>query len=171
MVVLFFQLDSESLLFYISDGKTGSNFRLTLAWLSNITISLSLIQIYKYLKNITYLPIGLNLLIVAFFSVFSTNILLSFTPETYTYTLFLLVLFNYYTAIKFKKNQKIAGSALVLAGVTIGGLTVTNIVKVFIPIAFEKGLFKSWKKIWKCSFQSNTYLHNFYLALSLSNRF
>ena len=37
---------------------------------------------------------------------FSTNILLSFTPETYTYTLFLLVLFNYYTAIKFKKDQK-----------------------------------------------------------------
>ena len=61
-----------------------------------------------------------DLLIVAFFSIFSTNILLSFTPETYTYTLFLLVLFNYYTAIKFKKDQKIAGSALVLAGVTIG---------------------------------------------------
>lgn len=143
----------RELAFYISDGKTGTNFRLTLAWLSNITISLSLIQIYKYLKNITYLPIGLNLLIVAFFSVFSTNILLSFTPETYTYTLFLLVLFNYYTAIKFKKNQKIAGSALVLAGVTIGGLTVTNIVKVFIPIAFEKGLFKNWKKFGNAAFR------------------
>jgi hypothetical protein len=143
----------RELAFYISDGKTGSNFRLTLAWLSNITISLSLIQIYKYLKNIIQLPIGLNLLLVVFFSAFSTNILLSFTPETYTYTLFLLVLFNYYTAIKFKKDKKIAGSALVLAGVTIGGLTVTNIVKVFIPIAFEKDLFRSWKKFGNAVFR------------------
>lgn len=143
----------RELAFYISGGKTGVNFRLTLAWLSTITISLSLIQIYKYLKNIVLLPIGLNLLIVAFFSIFSTNILLSFTPETYTYTLFLLTLFNYYTAIKFKKDKKIAGSALVIAGVTIGGLTVTNIVKVFIPVLFEKGLFKSWKKFGNATFR------------------
>ena len=143
----------RELAFYISDGKTGNYFRLTLAWLSNITISLSLIQIYKYLKNIIQLPIGITLLIVVFFSLFSTNIILSFTPETYTYTLFLLILFNYYAAIKLKKNKKIAGTALVLAGITVGGLTITNIVKVFIPIAFEKGLFKSWKKFANAAFR------------------
>lgn len=144
----------RELAFYISGGKTGSNFRMTLAWLSNITISLSLIQIFKYLKNIIQLPVGLNLLIVFFFSIFSTNILLSFTPETYTYTLFLLVLFNYYTAIKLKKDKKIAGSAMVLAGITVGGLTVTNIVKVFIPVAFEKDLFRSWKKFGNAVFRA-----------------
>ena len=141
----FFNWIREVILFF-TNGKTDVNFRLILAWLSNFIISLSLVQVYKYLKNIIRLPHLLNLLIVFFFSLFSTNILLSFTPETYTYTLFLLVLFNYYTAIKLKKDGKIAGSALALAGVTIGGLTVTNIVKVFIPIIFEKGLFKSWKK-------------------------
>lgn len=141
----FFNWIREAILLF-TNGKTDVNFRLILAWLSNFIISLSLVQVYKYLKNIIRLPHLLNLLIVFFFSLFSTNILLSFTPETYTYTLFLLVLFNYYTAIKLKKDDKIAGSALALAGVTIGGLTVTNIVKVFIPIIFEKGLFKSWKK-------------------------
>ncbi|NMR33665.1 hypothetical protein HIO71_05520 [Chryseobacterium aquaticum] len=141
----FFNWIREVILFF-TNGKVDVNFRLILAWLSNFIISLSLVQVYKYLKNIIRLPHLLNLLIVFFFSLFSTNILLSFTPETYTYTLFLLVLFNYYTAIKLKKDGKIAGSALALAGVTIGGLTVTNIVKVFIPIIFEKGLFKSWKK-------------------------
>jgi hypothetical protein len=141
----FFNWIREVILFF-TNGKMDVNFRLILAWLSNFIISLSLVQVYKYLKNIIRLPHLLNLLIVFFFSLFSTNILLSFTPETYTYTLFLLVLFNYYTAIKLKKDGKIAGSALALAGVTIGGLTVTNIVKVFIPIIFEKGLFKSWKK-------------------------
>ena len=141
----FFNWIREAILLF-TNGKMDVNFRLILAWLSNFIISLSLVQVYKYLKNIIRLPHLLNLLIVFFFSLFSTNILLSFTPETYTYTLFLLVLFNYYIAIKLKKDGKIAGSALALAGVTIGGLTVTNIVKVFIPIIFEKGLFKSWKK-------------------------
>lgn len=136
----------RELAFWVSNGKTGVGFRLTLAWLSNLTISLSLIQIFKYLKNIVELPLWLSLLIVLFFSVFSTNILLSFTPETYTYTFFLLILYNYYTAIRIKKDKKIAGSAMVLAGVSIGGLTVTNIVKVFIPVLFEKDIFKSWKK-------------------------
>lgn len=132
--------------FLFTNGKTNDDFRMILAWLSNITISLSLVQIYKYLKNIINLRPILCLLIVGFFSIFSTNILLSFTPETYTYTLFLLVLFNHYTAIQFKNDKKIAGIALVLAGVTIGGLTITNIVKAYIPILFEKGLFKNWKK-------------------------
>lgn len=136
----------RELAFWVSNGKTGVGFRLTLAWLSNLTVSLSLIQIFKYLKKIVEIPLWLSLLIVLFFSVFSTNILLSFTPETYTYTFFLLILYNYYTAIQIKKNKKIAGSAMVLAGVSIGGLTVTNIVKVFIPVLFEKDIFKSWKK-------------------------
>lgn len=141
----FFNWIREAILLF-TNGKMDVNFRLILAWLSNFVISLSLVQVYKYLKNIIRLPVFVSLLIIFFFSLFSTNILLSFTPETYTYTLFLLVLFNYYIAIKLKKDGKIAGSALALAGVTIGGLTVTNIVKVFIPIIFEKGLFKSWKK-------------------------
>lgn len=148
----FFNWMRDSIL-YFTNGKTDANFRLILAWLSNIIISLSLVQVYKYLKNIIKLPVFVSLLIVFFFSLFSTNILLSFTPETYTYTLFLLVLFNYYTAIKLKKNGKIAGSALVLAGITIGGLTVTNIIKIFIPIIFEKGLFKSWKKFGNAVFR------------------
>ncbi|MCY0975962.1 DUF6080 domain-containing protein [Chryseobacterium wangxinyae] len=148
----FFNWMRDSVLLF-TNGKTDVNFRLILAWLSNFVISLSLIQVYKYLKNIIKLPLFINLLIIFFFSLFSTNILLSFTPETYTYTLFLLVLFNNYTGIKFKKEGKIAGSALVLAGVTIGGLTVTNIVKVFIPVVFEKGLLKSWKKFGNAAFR------------------
>lgn len=148
----FFNWIRHSILFF-TDGKTDINFRLTLAWISNFTISLSLVQIYKYLKNIIRLPSLINILIIVFFSLFSTNILLSFTPETYTYTLFLLVLFNHYTALKFRKDGKIAGSALVLAGVTIGGLTVTNIVKIFIPVIFEKDLFRSWRKFGNAAYR------------------
>lgn len=132
--------------FLFSDGKKDETFRLVLAWCSNFAISLSLIQIYKYLKNIIVLPKKISLLIIAFFAFFSTNILLSFTPETYTYTLFFLVLFNYYAALKMRKGEKIPAPALIFAGVTVGGLTVTNIVKVYIPLLFEKNIFTQWKK-------------------------
>lgn len=132
---------------WVSDGKFDRNFRLVLAWFSIITVSLSLVQVYKYLRNIIELPVFLAVTIVLFFSFFSTNILLSFTPETYTYTLFLLVLFQYYSALMLKKDRKIPATALTLAGVTIGGLTITNIIKVYIPLLFERKLFWNWKKI------------------------
>ena len=133
--------------YLFSDGKKNEIFRLVLAGCSNLAISLSLIQIYKYLKNIVALPKKISLLILFLFAFFSTNILLSFTPETYTYTLFFLVLFNYYAALKIKKDQKIPAAALTLAVVSVGGLTVTNAAKVFIPLLFEKNIFRSWRKI------------------------
>ncbi|WP_419489327.1 DUF6080 domain-containing protein [Chryseobacterium bernardetii] len=132
---------------FISGGKMNMTFRLSLAWLSNFIITLNVIQVFKYLKNIIRLPLPYSLLIIVFFGIFSTNIVLSFTPENFTYTLFLLSLYNYYAAIKLRKEEKIPATALSVAGITIGGFTITNIVKVFIPVFFEKGLFKSWKKI------------------------
>ena len=131
--------------YLFSDGKKNETFRLVLAWCSNFAISLSLIQIYKYLKNIITLPKRISILIVFFFAFFSTNILLSFTPETYTYTLFFLVLFNYYSALKLRKDEKIPATALALAVASVGGLTVTNAAKVYIPLLFAKNIFRSWK--------------------------
>lgn len=139
--------------YLFSGGKKDEIFRLVLAWCSNLAVSLSLIQIYKYLKNIVELPKKISLLILFFFAFFSTNILLSFTPENYTYTLFLLVLFNYYAALKLKKDEKIPATALALAGISVGGLTVTNIVKVYIPLLFEKNIFRNWKKLGNAFFR------------------
>ncbi|NML69890.1 hypothetical protein HHL23_08770 [Chryseobacterium sp. RP-3-3] len=137
----------------ISGGKMDTTFRLTLAWLSNTAISLCMVQIFKYLKNITGLPLTISLLIILFFGAFSTNIILSFTPENFTYTLLLLSIYNYYAAVKIKRDEKMPGSALTLAGITIGGLTITNLVKVFIPVLFEKDLFRSWKKFGNAVFR------------------
>ncbi|SFN65531.1 hypothetical protein SAMN05421594_3676 [Chryseobacterium oleae] len=137
----------------ISGGKMDATFRLTLAWLSNTAISLCMVQIFKYLKNIIRLPLMISLLIILFFGLFSTSIILSFTPENFTYTLLLLSIYNYYAAVKLRKEEKIPGSALTLAGITIGGLTITNLVKVFIPVLFEKNLFRSWKKFGNAAFR------------------
>ncbi len=142
----FFESMRKAALF-ISDGKKDEVFRQVLAWCSNIAVSLSLVQIFKYLTNIVKTPLKVNLLIVFFFAFFTTPILLSFTVETYTYTFLLLTLFNYYTALKLKQDKKIPAIPLTLAAVSIGGLTVTNIVKVYLPLLFEKKLFWNFKKI------------------------
>lgn len=130
----------------ISSGRKDETFRLVLAWCSTFAISLGLIQIYKYLKNIIGLPTNISLLLLFFFAFFSTPVLLSFTPETYTYTFLFLILFNYYAALKLRKEEKIPGTALSLAGIAIGGLTITNIIKVYIPLLFEKNVFRDWRK-------------------------
>ncbi len=128
---------------WVSGNHYDAGFRLILAWFSVVTVSLSVVQIFKYLRNIIRLPILLCSLLVLFFGLFSTSILLSFTPETYTYTMFLLILFNYYAARKIKEDGKTSFAAVTLAGVAVGGLTITNVVKIYIPVLFERDTFRN----------------------------
>ncbi len=130
---------------WISGGKMNTDFRLVLSLSSALMIALTNIQIFKYLRNIVRLPNFVGIFLTVMFSFFVTPILLSFTPETYTYSLFFLTIFNYYAALKLRKNEKISGIALALGGISVGGMTVTNIAKVYLPVLFEKGLFRSWK--------------------------
>ena len=130
---------------WFSDGKYDADFRLILAYCSVVAVSFTLLQIFKYLRNIVRLSKVVSILLVVFTGMFSTTILLSFTPETYTYTFLILALFNYYAAKKLQDEKKLSGFALTIFAVATGGLTITNIVKVYIPILFENKLFKSWK--------------------------
>ena len=132
---------------WISGNRYDSVFRLVLALFSTVVISLANVQIFKYLNNIIKLPLKISLLILAFYGLFVTNILLSFTPETYTYTLLFLSIFNYYMAKKIKEEKSVSFAATIFGSVFIGGLTITNIVKVYIPFLFEKKIFWNWKKI------------------------
>ncbi|MCG2793753.1 MAG: DUF6080 domain-containing protein [Weeksellaceae bacterium] len=132
---------------WISGNRYDSVFRLVLALLSTLVISLANVQIFKYLNNIIRIPLKISLLILFFYGLFVTNILLSFTPETYTYTLFFLSIFNYYAAKKINEEKTMSFGAAIIGSVFIGGLTITNIVKVYIPFLFEKKIFWNWRKI------------------------
>jgi hypothetical protein len=132
---------------WISGNRYDSVFRLVLALFSTVVISLANVHIFKYLNNIIQLPLKISSLILAFYGLFVTNILLSFTPETYTYTLLFLSIFNYYSAGKIQEEKPISFGATVFGSIFIGGLTITNIVKVYIPFLFEKKIFWNWKKI------------------------
>ncbi|MCL1675919.1 DUF6080 domain-containing protein [Elizabethkingia meningoseptica] len=131
---------------YISGGKTDSTFRIVLMAFSATTVAFTMLQFYKYFRNIIKLPVAINLFLLLFFSFFTTPVLLSFTPETYTYSFFLLVFFNYFAALKLTQEKSIGIVPLTGFGILIGGLTITNIVKVYIPLLFEKDLFRKWKK-------------------------
>lgn len=132
---------------WISGNHYNSVFRLVLALMSTIVIALANVSVFKYLNNVIRLPLKISLLMLAFYGLFVTNILLSFTPETYTYTLLFLSIFNYYSAKKIQDEKPISFGATILGSVFIGGLTITNIVKVYIPFLFEKKMFWNWKKI------------------------
>ena len=132
---------------WISGNHYNSVFRLVLALFSTVVIALANVSVFKYLHNIIKLPLKISLLILAFYGLFVTNILLSFTPETYTYTLLFLSIFNYYSAKKIKEEKSVSFAATIFGSVFIGGLTITNIVKVYIPFLFEKKIFWNWKKI------------------------
>ena len=47
---------------WISEGKKNEIFRLVLAWCSNFAVSLSLVQLFKYLRNIFRIPLLFSLL-------------------------------------------------------------------------------------------------------------
>lgn len=130
---------------YFSGGKKDAFFREILAFCSAFAVSFSLLHIYKYLKDIIKLPDFHALLLTLFFSVFTTPILLSFTPETYTYTLVLLSVFFHFSAKTLQKDRKIPAWALLFGGISVGGLTITNIVKIYIPVLFEKNIFRNFK--------------------------
>ncbi len=132
---------------WISGNRYDSVFRLVLALFSTVVIALANVSVFKYLNNIIKLPLKISLLILAFYGLFVTNILLSFTPETYTYTLLFLSIFNYYSAKKIKEEKSVSFAATIFGSVFIGGLTITNIVKVYIPFLFEKKIFWNWNKI------------------------
>lgn len=137
----------RDLALWISGNHYNSVFRLVLALFSTVVVSLANVQIFKYLNDIINLPCKISLMILAFYGLFVTNILLSFTPETYTYTLLFLSIFNYYAAKRLQENKTLSFGATVLGSVFVGGLTITNIVKVYIPFLFEKKIFWNWKKI------------------------
>lgn len=128
---------------FFSDGKKDVAFREILAMVSAVAVSFSLLHIFKYLRDIVRLPPLPAVLLTTLFSVFTTPVLLSFTPETYTYTLLLLCIFFHFSAKMLRNDRKIPAWALLVGGVSVGGLTITNIVKVYIPVLFEKHIFRS----------------------------
>lgn len=101
-------------------------------------IALSCVYIYRYLKKILSLGTFPALLFTLFYSIFSTNLILSFTTETFTISAFLLTFLVYIYSDYIKKEQKMHFSTHFVFSFLLGGLTITNFSKVSALMLFTK---------------------------------
>lgn len=102
----------------------------------------SVMFVYRYLKNIANTPtIGLYILTL-FFGCSATPLLLCFTFESFTFSLFFLTSALLYFSQKKESGINYVGS--IFYGLTLGGITITNMAKVIGATLFNS---KSIKKI------------------------
>ncbi len=116
-------------------------FSLTFTILCTVSVALGIVQVFKYLNNIIKIKKSLSFILIIFYAFFSTNLLLSFTPETYTLSIFLLSFYMYISALILSQGKKISVFLSTVMGVLVGGITITNLSKVFIPFLFENKKF------------------------------
>lgn len=106
--------------------------------LCSTMISLSIIYIYRYLKEIVVLNQFPLYLITFFYGFFSTNLILCFTTESFTITAFLLSFTLYYYSSCITKNKNITFLSNSFFALLLGGVTITNFAKGIIPMFFVK---------------------------------
>lgn len=118
----------------------GMSYRviLTLMILSSL-IALSIVYVHRYLSKIVGVSNFQTRLIVGFYSFFSTNLILAFTFESFTFSLHLLSFAVYYFSKQIKEGQQVKLFTNLLAFIILGGVTITNGAKSVIPILFQKG--------------------------------
>ena len=105
--------------------------------LSASMISMSCVYINRYLREITEAGKTISLILTLFYAFFSTNLVLSFTPESFTLSAFFLSFSVYYYSLYIK--NKISPpylTSILIADVFLGGVTITNFVKGLIPVIF-----------------------------------
>lgn len=119
---------------------------LFLSFICTVLISMSIVYVYRYLSDIVKIKAYPRLLFTLFYAFTSTNLILAFTPESFTITAFLLTFTIYYYSkcIQNKHDVYLAPSAMF--AIALGGITITNFAKGIIPMLF---LNQSWRVIIK----------------------
>ncbi|TWP27304.1 hypothetical protein ETU08_08760 [Apibacter muscae] len=123
-------------------GYSPKIYTLIVVFLCAFFVSYSNLFVYKYLTKILKLNIKETLIIIFPYTFYTCNLLLSFTPETFTFSLFLLSLNIFLVSYFISNNKKIHTLYYVFIGTLIGGQTITNTPKAMIPILFENKLSK-----------------------------
>ncbi|MFV0331864.1 MAG: DUF6080 domain-containing protein [Dysgonomonas sp.] len=107
--------------------------------LSSSMISLSCVYIFRYIRQIIELKRFTAFLFTLFFAFFSTNLILAFTPESFTLSALFLSFNVYYNSSYIKRGISPPFiSNVILADFFLGGVTLTNMAKGVIPVLFFK---------------------------------
>lgn len=101
-------------------------------------VSSSIVYIYRYLKNIIEINGYILYLLTILYGFFFTNLVLSFTIESFTYSTFFLSFSVYYYSYKIKKGEVPLFITNLAISTVLGGITLTNAIKGMLPMLFTK---------------------------------
>lgn len=104
----------------------------------NTAITLSIIYVYRYIRKILNIQGLMSYFLASFYGFFSTNLILSFTPESFTFSVFLISFTLYYYSCSIKENQNVGFLSNAALAIGLGGITITNLAKGIIPMFFIK---------------------------------
>lgn len=101
-------------------------------------ISSTNVFVYRYLFNVLEMKRVESCLITLFYGLFSTNLILCFTFESFTFSSYILSFAVYYYSLKIKENKKISLFASFIISFSLVGVTITNFFKGIIPLCISK---------------------------------
>lgn len=111
-------------------------------------VSMSAIIVYRFLKRIVVVDNFMACLLTLMFSYFATNIYLSFTFESFTFSLLLLAAMMYFYSCNMLKNRSVSFLSDAFFCLLAGGITITNFGKGIVSIFFGKySIQKRFKRI------------------------
>lgn len=113
----------------------------------NCGVALSIMYSFRYLRDIISLKGYILYLITFFYASMGMVLILSFTIESFTISLFLLSYITYYYSYCINRNKNVSFLSNLIFAISLGGVTISNFVKgmIFIFFAKEK-ILKSLKK-------------------------
>lgn len=122
----------------------GSYKAKTLLWVlfCNYMISSSVLFIFKYLHTIIKLDYKISILISLIFATTPINLILCFTPESFTISLYIITFILYYTAYNIKQETDIPILEKVIMSIVAMGITITNFIICTIPYVYFKKTIK-----------------------------
>ena len=110
---------------------------LFLVLFTSLLVSCSLMLIFRYLISFLHLGLKRAYLITVLAAFFSTNLILSFSPESYPISLFLLTFTFVYCSCRIKEKGSIPFYHFFVLTLVTGGTTITNSIKCCIPDWFS----------------------------------
>ncbi len=102
----------------------------------SLLVALSNIYVYRYLKHTINIKLSASVLLTLFYAFTSTCLILSFTFESYLFSMFFLTFSIYYYSTYLKNNKEIPLVKSTVLAFILGGITITNLGKGILPLFF-----------------------------------
>lgn len=124
---------------------TGNFKAKTFLWVlfCNYMIASSVLFIFKYLNKVISLDNKTSTLIAISYAITPINLMLCFTPESFTISVYIITFVLYYTAYHIKSGTDIPIIEKAILSTTAAGITITNFVICTVPYLFFSKLIKS----------------------------